>query len=218
MTRIPTSDVPVDEPSLNGAQPLPGEADEASRFNIFDPAACLDDENVPDVNPPVEDIPIRKPNKLKFYRVHPEFVVDRDILVVSEGMDEVTYLCYPKLIDEFPEAIRRARLYPYIGTDSRQVYLWRINHPTKAGGKRNQKMFDTAIRAAEQAQTEWTRIWWNQEVSHYTHQTSRADLGEPRWPDLAFEEILRIAFEGLVIESLDHEVLRELRTGSKDER
>ena len=88
----------------------------------------------------------------------------------------------------------------------------------QSGRQANQKMFDTAIRAAEQAQTEWTRIWWNQEVSHYTHQTSRADLGEPRWPDLAFEEILRIAFEGLVIESLDHEVLRELRTGSKDER
>ena len=186
----PTPDSPIAEPSANGEA-------EASGFNIFDPAACLDDENVPDVNPPVEDIPIRKPNKLKFYRVHSKFVVDRDILVVPEGMDEVTYLCYPKLIDEFPEAIRRARLYPYVGTDSKQVYLWRINHPTKAGGKRNQKMFDTAVRAAEQAQNQWTRIWWNQEVGHYTHQTSRADLEEPRWPDLAFEEILRIAFEGL---------------------
>jgi ferredoxin len=206
------------DPVLNISQPEPSVNGEAPGFNIFDPGASLDDDSVPEVNPPVQDIPIRKPNKLKFYRVHPKFVVDRDILVVPDGMDEVTYLCFPKLIDEFPEAIRRARLYPYIGTDSKQVCLWRINHPTRTGGKRNQKIFDTAVRAAQQAQTEWTRIWWNLETSHYTHQTSRADLGEPRWPDLEFEEILRIAFEGLVIDSLDHEVLRELRTGSRDDQ
>jgi hypothetical protein len=197
--------------AVNGEAPAEEDPGKPA-FNIFDPTACLDDDDVPDVNPPVLDIPIRRPNKLKFYRVHPTFVVDRDILVVPDGMDETTYLCYPKLIDVFPEAIKRARLYPYIGTD-KTLCLWRINHATQKGGKRNQKVFDTAVRAASAAKTEWTRIWWRQEVGHYTHQTARADLGEPLWPDLTFEEMLVIAFEGMVIDSLDHEVLRELRNG-----
>jgi hypothetical protein len=34
---------------------------------------------------------------------------------------------------------------------------------------------------------------------------------EPQWPGIGFEELLRIAFKGRYIDSLDHPVLRRLR-------
>jgi hypothetical protein len=43
--------------------------------------------------------------------------------------------------------------------------------------------------------------------------TALGDIPEPEWPDLAFEEILKIAFKGKYIESTDHAVIRDLLGG-----
>ena len=39
---------------------------------------------------------------------------------------------------------------------------------------------------------------------------ARGDLGDPVWPEKSLAELLRLGFEGKVIDSLDHPVLREL--------
>ncbi len=201
-------DTTILEPSLNGSGPadeLPGRRIR----DIFDPEACLDDEDEAlQVGAPVITIPVRKPDKLKHYRVHPTFVVDRYILVLREGMDESTYLVYPELVSLLPEAINKARIYPYINRNN-TVALWRINHP-KQGSRRNQKMFSTAVAAAEAARMVWTRVWWNADTSTYNHQPVRADLPDPQWPDMDFKEMLRLGFDDMVIDSPDHPVLQEI--------
>jgi hypothetical protein len=45
----------------------------------------------------------------------------------------------------------------------------------------------------------------------YEVSEAAADWPEPEWPDLPFNEILRIAFKGRVIETLDHATLKRLR-------
>ena len=37
------------------------------------------------------------------------------------------------------------------------------------------------------------------------------DFGEPEWPELSFQDLLRIAFRDFYIESRDHPVLQQLR-------
>lgn len=222
----------VDEPSMNGQEPpepiqdpfdpelhmvspddVSGESG-GSRSSLFDPAFALDDEDAsPAVNPPVNDVPIRKPDKLKFYRVHPKFVLDRYILVVRDGMDETSYLITADLRKLVPEAVTKARIYPYIST-TKTVALWRVNHP-KEGSRRNRKVYDSAARATEAAKNEWTRVWWNAEVGSYSYQTARVDLGEPQWPDMDFQEMLETAFDGLVIDTADHPVLRAIMLGDE---
>ncbi len=198
----------------NGEAPAGTPDETGAKSNLFDPAFALDDEDdSPAVNPPVNDVPVRKPDKLKFYRVHPKFVLDRYILVVRDGMDETNYLITPELRLHVPEAVTKARIYPYIGT-TKTVALWRVNHP-KEGSRRNRKVYDSAARATEAAKSEWTRIWWNMDTSSYSHQTARVDLGEPQWPDMDFQEMLEIAFDGLVIDTADHPVLRAIMTGQE---
>jgi hypothetical protein len=41
-----------------------------------------------------------------------------------------------------------------------------------------------------------------------------APLPEPEWPDRTFREIIRTAFQGRMIDSLDHPLLRQLRGDS----
>jgi hypothetical protein len=51
----------------------------------------------------------------------------------------------------------------------------------------------------------------NQGLGAYELHPAIANLAEPEWPDVSFQEILKIAFKGRLIEELDHPVLRRLR-------
>jgi hypothetical protein len=74
---IPESELDPEtvEPSMNGSGPTdePGKTGGRMIRDIFDPEACLDDEDdALQVGAPVITIPVRKPDKLKYYRVHPD--------------------------------------------------------------------------------------------------------------------------------------------------
>jgi hypothetical protein len=42
---------------------------------------------------------------------------------------------------------------------------------------------------------------------------AKAALGEPKWPPLSFQEIIKLAFQERRISSLDHPVIKKLREG-----
>jgi len=45
----------------------------------------------------------------------------------------------------------------------------------------------------------------------YEYHVARNILDEPKWPDKSMGELCRIAFSGRIIDSFDHDVLKELR-------
>jgi len=51
----------------------------------------------------------------------------------------------------------------------------------------------------------------NCQNASYDVMISESDLGEPAYPEEQFDEILRVAFRGKVIETPDHPILRKLR-------
>jgi hypothetical protein len=69
----------------------------------------------------------------------------------------------------------------------------------------------SALEAAAMAETQWVRVASNMALGAYEVFTASAEWHEPEWPDTPLKEILRVAFKGRVIESLDHPVLRQLR-------
>ncbi|MGO9100440.1 MAG: hypothetical protein ACLP9Y_13695 [Mycobacterium sp.] len=209
MTRIspPTQDVPVDEPSVNGTGPTE-ESTQKVTADIFDPEYSVDDEETLGIEKAIITIPVRKPRSTEFFRVHPEFVTDRYVLNLREGMDEFVYLISAELKDLVPENVRKARIYPTINKFG-TVALWRVNYPWE-GSRRGRKSFDTAVAAADRAKTAWTRAVWNRDTGSYDVLIAKGDLGMPRWPDMNFRDMLATAFDGLVIDRADHEVLREL--------
>jgi hypothetical protein len=60
--------------------------------------------------------------------------------------------------------------------------------------------------------TTWVRVVANQGAGFNDILVADEDLGDPKWPDLPYTEILRIAFrsEG-IINSLDHPIVKKLR-------
>jgi hypothetical protein len=52
--------------------------------------------------------------------------------------------------------------------------------------------------------TNWTRIIANMSLGAYEVFEANGDLPEPIWPDLAFEDILKIAFRDHIVDRADH--------------
>ena len=69
---------------------------------------------------------------------------------------------------------------------------------------------DSAHKAAVLAQANWIRMVANMSNGAYDIFEASGKLPDPEWPDLAFSEILRIAFRDFRISSTDHPVIRKL--------
>jgi hypothetical protein len=155
-------------------------------------------------------IPVRKPDRAWFSRVHPseEFRLPTAVIELKE--EKETYLIAPSLRDELAT---EATLSPYVffTAINRQgvLFLWPIRLPGSDGkfGDWNR----SALEAAQMAQEKWVRAVWNQSLGAYEVFEAIAKLPEPNWPDVPFKELLRVAFKDKYIDSLDHPVLRRLR-------
>ena len=71
--------------------------------------------------------------------------------------------------------------------------------------------WESALRAAQKAETEWVRVSANMQLGAYNVFAAAAELPDPTWPEITFSEVLRVAFKGRYIDSHDHAVLRQLR-------
>ena len=61
------------------------------------------------------------------------------------------------------------------------------------------------------AQSGWVRVAANMSLGAYDVFQTTANLPDPEWPEVAFEQLLKIGFKGKFINSLDHPVLQRLR-------
>jgi hypothetical protein len=69
----------------------------------------------------------------------------------------------------------------------------------------------SAAEAAELAMDKWIRITANMALGAYEISEAIGNLSEPVWPEMSFQEILRIAFRDRIVQSLDHPLVQRLR-------
>ena len=73
------------------------------------------------------------------------------------------------------------------------------------------KWAESALAAADMAQRHWVRVTANMKAGAYDIEQASGNLPEPTWPEMTFQEILNAAFKGMVINNVNHPVLRQLR-------
>jgi hypothetical protein len=153
-------------------------------------------------------VPVRKPAKEWFIQTHPGLRIETCVLELKE--DREVYLVAPAL---WPELASESTFGPraLFAAMNRQnvLFIWPIRLPGPDG-----KIDDwnrSALEAATMAESRWVRVASNMALGAYDVFEATADWPEPDWPDVPLNELLRVAFKGRVIESLDHPVLRRLR-------
>jgi hypothetical protein len=158
-------------------------------------------------------VPVRKPRKTEFFRVHPgeDYCLDSMVLVRAESIDREVYLIAPALRAELLEDAQRVRLFTCVNKRG-VVFLWpaRLPDPEASGGG-GRAWHISALEAADEAKKHWIRLQGNRDLGAYEMHRALGDLGEPAWRDKTFKELLKIAFKDRLIDTPHHDAIRELR-------
>ena len=202
-----TSATPPVTPPTPPARPEPPDP--------FDPAALrlgADYSEGLGVRKVITTVPNRKPNKSEWFQVRAgeQWRLQTAVLELEKGVERSTYLVAPSLWADLSGEITPALLLTCVNR-SNDLFLWRIKLPGADG--RSNTWTDSALQIAQAAEVTWCRMVSDITNGIYTHYVPSAELPEPNWPTLSFHEIIKLAFRGRMIDSLDHPILRELRGG-----
>jgi hypothetical protein len=193
------------QPPTNGHSP-------AAAPDPFDPASLRlsHDFAALGVKKALLTVPVRKPDKSWWVRVHPgdDYALQTAVIELKEERE--TYLVAPAL---WPQLAAEATFSPraLFTTINRQgvLFLWPIRLPGSDG--KVDAWSQSALEAAQKARKGWVRVAANMALGAYEVWEASGDLGEPDWPDKPFRELLATGFKGKLIDSVDHPVLRKLR-------
>jgi hypothetical protein len=194
---------------------LNSETDADIKPNPFDPArlrlshAYLNREVTETL---IDDVPVRKPGKQEFFRVHPSHQMDACGLLTYELTGE-KYLVDPVLVERLDEkaeelCIRSVSLYLCISRQ-KDLFLWDVGLPHP--DKKEIKWHTTARNAAREAQHFWIKLVPKQSAGKYLTERAIVEIDEPKWPTMEFPQILKVAFENHYIDSMDHIVIKKIQ-------
>ncbi len=153
-------------------------------------------------------VPVRKPGRQQFVRVHPNEAYRLDTAVLELKDTRETYLVDRSLWSELPGEVIAKTIYTAIDRQG-NAFLWPIRLPGEDG--RLDEWNRSAHEAAEMALTRWVRVAANMGLGAYDVYEATGELPDPEWPEQPFEQLLRIAFKNAFIDRPDHPVIRQLR-------
>jgi hypothetical protein len=156
----------------------------------------------------ITTVPVRKPNKQDFIRVHPGEEYRSAVALIELKEDREIYVVSPRIAGELSGEFFSAMLYTAINRQ-KVVFLWPTRLPGDDG--RSLARHESAQTSAELAMKRWVRVVANMSLGAYETLEALATIPDPEWPDISFGELIRIAFKGRVINNLDHPVVKRLR-------
>jgi hypothetical protein len=150
-------------------------------------------------------VPVRKPNKTDFFRVHPAHSLDCFAVELKEERE--VYFITPALAQMVVEFCEPVRLRLCV-TRQATAFLWPIKLPKE--DRRVDEWRRSAAEAAHLAETRWIRLAADMHLGAYQTFEAVADLGDPRWPSEPWAEVVKVALRDRRIDSEDHAVIRQL--------
>jgi hypothetical protein len=153
-------------------------------------------------------VPVRKPNPQDYVRVHPSPEYRAALAIIELKDDREIYLVPPPIARELPGEFTMAMIYTAINRQG-AVFLWPVRLPAADG--RILEWHRSAAEAAELAMRRWIRVKANMSLGANEMFEAAGTIPDPEWPDLPFQELLRIGFRDRLVDRLDHAVVKRLR-------
>jgi hypothetical protein len=153
-------------------------------------------------------VPVRKPNRQEFFRVHSDPLYRlTPAAIVELKEDRETYLITPAIAQQLPDEFAAATLLTAVNRQG-VLFIWPLKLPGPDG--RQNDWHTSAAEAAEIAMSTWSRLKANMSLGAYELFTATGNLPDPEWPELPFPEILKIAFRNHLVDQLDHPLIERL--------
>lgn len=161
------------------------------------------------VVPQLLTIRVCRPDHEWWFRLHPDprYRLRTGLLQFRETRE--TFLVHRSLwrTCAVDKVFRIATLYLGI-TKQGTMFLWPVIEPRM--GQSSNDWTRSAHQIVAAAMDGWVRMQSNQQVGAYEMFRSPEPF-EPQWPSQDFQELLRIAFPTVPVDSLDHPVIMRLR-------
>jgi hypothetical protein len=161
-------------------------------------------------------IPIGKPSKEKFCRVHPGVGYELDLpLIEIKESNDLRGIYLPsqspsdelfKIIQSQPGVVRMKKLKLGIYPDG-SIFIWALN---LNNGRVTNAWNQTALDGAGIAREQWVKLSPSMDNGYYETLTAITPMKDPVWPKETFNQILDKAFNGRIIESVEHPVISYL--------
>jgi hypothetical protein len=153
-------------------------------------------------------VPVRKPHKTNYIRVHPGENYRMDVGIVEMKEERETFLVTPAMMSEsgIYELVVPARLVTYINRQG-VLALWPLK--LEKDGKLN-PWHESALKAAQLAEEQWVSVRADMSLGAYQIFLATAELPEPEWPEHTFSELVRLGFKGLIVDAPDHPLIQQL--------
>jgi hypothetical protein len=156
-------------------------------------------------------VPVRKPNKQEFIRVHPGPQYRETQAFIELKEERETYAVDLRMVPQLTEECFFATLFTTMNRAG-VLFLWPVKVPAADG--KILEWHSSAAMAAQHAMQTWVRVKANTSLGAYEMFEATSDkIPEPAWPELPFAGIYRLAFKDKIIRSLDHPVVRRLTSG-----
>jgi hypothetical protein len=157
----------------------------------------------------ITTVPVRKPNKQDFVRVHPAAEYRENFLMIDLQDDRrEEYLVDTSLAAELTGETVMKTIFTAINRQG-VLFLWPVRLPAPDGRKTEWPRSER--EAAEIAMGRWARVRSNMSLGAYEVTAAEGPVADPVWPELGYPELLRIGFRDKIINRLDHPVVKRLR-------
>jgi hypothetical protein len=157
-------------------------------------------------------VPVRRPKKQEWIRVHPDETYRGDFAVIKLEADGEFFIVAPAIAREFAKECSFVTIYTVINT-SGVVFLWPATIPAPDGYQN--PWLTSAHEVAAAAMKRSVRMQSNRALGAYEYYFSDNPTPEndPIWPEESFLALLRIAFHkpGHFVDNVNHPVIRQLR-------
>jgi hypothetical protein len=156
------------------------------------------------------NVTVDKPPSNSYFRCHRELVLDdATVLRDAEGTSRAYYYVVPSM-REHPKLAPRLRKVTLVLTStwpSGDVLIW----PVPILTEREFKVWKSARADYEHACDRWVQMVLAEDRNDYQLEIAEGIDHEPTWPEKTFNELLKLGFDGKVIDSEEHPYVRRLR-------
>ena len=163
----------------------------------------------PAVKAELTEIPVRKPDKFEFIRVHPDPACRCNPVAFISLRGSGFYIVPPS----FRKNLRPREYYLgtlfLVTTRLEKPFLWIVTTQSPTGKVCD--WYTSALECAERAMKAWVQVVSDQDAGHYAVVVAEDELEEPEWPVQSFAELIKLGFKRRTVNSLDHPVFKQLR-------
>jgi hypothetical protein len=177
----------------------------------FDPANLRLDQSFTEtvaVKKLLTTIPVRRPGRQTFFRVHPDPEYRDQFPIIDLKDDREEYIVARPLVPELASEIVLKQLCLAV-TRQGVAFFLPLRLPSPDG--KDMEWWRSLREHAVLAQTRWIRVVANQGLGAYEAWVAADNLSEPEWPELKFWDLIKIAFKDYLITDLNHQVVKRLR-------